>query len=244
MKQSDNNIEGYIAARKFAKGLCNEIVKNIKTGMTEWEVEDATSGVFKNNNVKQHWHMPIIGVGEGSAKLRSAYGLASSYFSKGMRVLQENDLVLIDIAPVYNDYPADYTATHVVGSNHELLALAAYAHDISQKIAEYVREGMVAADVFSWAQEQIKKKTEYMLALPPLVSMGHRLCRIPPLWQKFPESGLNYLLFKTSGPFLTSSNHTKMSGLWVIEPYIVFKERASKFETLVHIGKETEILEP
>lgn len=150
-------------------------------------------------------------------------------------------MVLIDIAPVYNDYPADYTTSHVFGSNPELEAFAAYAHDVSHRIAGHIVEGMVVADVFNWAKELIQKNPEYTLALPPLVSMGHRLCKIPPLWQKFPEAGLNYLLLKTSGPFLTSGNHTTMSGLWVIEPYIVYKERACKFETLVFVGKETKI---
>lgn len=243
MNQTDKELEGYLAARNFAKGICNETVSNIKAGMTEKEVEEVVSEVFHTNDVKQHWHMPIIGVGEGSTKLRSAFALASSYLTKGMRILQENDLVLIDIAPVYNGYPADYTTSHVMGSNPELEALAAFAHDVSHRIAGHVSEGMVVADVFFWAKELIQKNPEYTLVFPPLVSMGHRLCRMPPLWQRFPEAGLNYLLFKASGPFLTSSNNTTMSGLWVIEPYLLYKERASKFETLVYIGKETRILD-
>ena len=187
--------------------------------------------------------MPVIGVGEGSTKLKSAFGLASSYFTRHTRVLKDNDSVLIDIAPVYNGYPADYTINHVMGSNPDLEALAAYAHDVSLKIAEHLKEEMIVADVFHWAQELIEKDPDYTLAYPPFISMGHRLCRIPPLWQKFPEAGLNYLLFKTRGPFITSSNNTLMNGLWTIEPYMMRKGRAAKFEELVFIGKETVILE-
>jgi Xaa-Pro aminopeptidase len=241
---SDEDLNGYLAARSFAKAIGDEIAGNIKVGMTENEVEEAASLVFNKNGVKQHWHMPIIGVGEGSTKLKSAYSLASSYFTRHTRILRENDIVLIDIAPVYNGYPADYTINRVVGGNPDLEALAAYAHDVSIKIAEHVKEGTVVADVFSKAQELIAKKPDYTLAYPPFISMGHRLCRIPPIWQKFPEPGLNYLLFKTNGPFITSGNNTLMKGLWVIEPYLIHKERAAKFETLVFIGKETVILEP
>lgn len=240
---SDKDIEGYLAARRFARALSKEIISNIKAGMTEKEVEDAASEVFRTNDVKQHWHMPIIGVGEGSTKLKSAYALVLGYLTRHTRVVAENDIVLIDIAPVYNDYPADYTTNHVMGSNPELEALAAYAHDVSRRIAEHVSEGMVVADVFLRAKELIQKTSNYTLVYPPFISMGHRLCRIPPLWQKFPEAGLNYLLLKTSGPFLTSSNRTQMSGLWVIEPYLMHKERAVKFEELVFVGKETVILD-
>ena len=189
---SDKVLKGYLAARSFTRAIGNEIVSKIKVGMTEKEVEELASGIFKKNGVKQHWHMPVIGVGEGSTKLQS---------------------------------------------------LASYAHDVSIKIAEHVNEEMIVADVFYWAQELIGKNPDYTLAYPPFVSMGHRLCKIPPLWQKLPEAGLNYLLFKTRGPFIKSGNNTMMNGLWTIEPYIMYKERAAKFEELVFIGKETVILE-
>ncbi|MCZ7355349.1 MAG: M24 family metallopeptidase [Candidatus Methanoperedens sp.] len=243
IKLSDEDLKGYLGARNFARKIGEEIVGNIKAGMTEKEAEEVAAGVLKKNGVKQHWHMPIIGVGEGSTKLKSAYALASSYFTTHTRIVQENDIVLIDIAPVYNDYPADYSINHVIGSNPDLAALAAYAREVSMKIARHVKEGMVVAELFRWAQELIGKNPDYALAYPPFISMGHRLCRIPPLWQKFPEAGLNYLLFKISGPFITSNNNTPMNGLWVIEPYIMHKDRAAKFEQLVFIGKETIILE-
>lgn len=236
------DLKGYIASRNFTVALGEEIVNHINIGMTENELEDVVHSVFNTHGVKQHWHMPIIGVGEGSTKLKSAYSLALSSFTKHTRILKENDIVLIDIAPVYNDYPADYTINHVIGSNPGLDALVSYAHDISIKIAEHVNDEMIVADVFHWAQELIGKNTDYTLGYPPFISMGHRLCRIPPLWQKFPEAGLNYLLFNTRGPFITSSNNIRMNGLWTIEPYIIYKDRAAKFEQLVYIGKENMLL--
>jgi Xaa-Pro aminopeptidase len=242
IKLPDKDQKGYLEARDFSRAIGIEIVNNLKVGMTEKDVEEVVSGVFRKNSVKQHWHMPVIGAGEGSTKLKSAYALASSYFTRHTRILKDNDIVLIDIAPVYNGYPADYTINHVMGSNPDLEALAAYARDVSLKIAGHVKEGMVVADVFRWGRELICKNPEYTLASPPFISMGHRLCRIPPIWQKFPEAGLNYLLFKTRGPFIKSSNNTIMNGLWIIEPYIMYKDRAAKFEQLVFIGKETVIL--
>ncbi|HWQ96106.1 MAG TPA: M24 family metallopeptidase [Candidatus Methylomirabilis sp.] len=240
---SDKDLKGYLAARSFTKRIGNEILDNIKIGMTEKDVERTVYETFNKNGVKHHWHMPVIGVGEGSTKLKNAYSFALSYFGKRTRILQENDIVMIDIAPIYNDYPADYTISHVMGSNPDMEAFAAYGHDVSTRIAGHIREGMAVSDVFRWAQELIRKKPDYTLAYPVFVSMGHRLCRIPWLWQKLPEPGLNYLLFKTTGPFITASNNTIMKGLWTIEPYLIYKERATKFEKLVFIGKDTIILE-
>lgn len=240
---TDKELEGYEEARSFAKGLGKEITNSIKTGMTEKDIEDIASEVFHTNGVKHHWHMPIIGVGEGSSKLKSIYSLTSSYLTRNERVLQQDDIVLIDIAPVYNDYPSDYTINYVSGSNPDLEALAEYAQNISCQIAGYIRTGMTVADVFGHAKELIQSKPEYKLTFPPLISMGHRLCRIPSSWQSFPEPGLAYLLFRTRGPFITSGNRSPMNGLWVIEPYLMYKERAAKFEALVFVGKEAMVLD-
>lgn len=239
----DNDLQGYVEARRFAKALCKEIAGSIKAGMTEKDVEEAASGVFDAHEVKQHWHMPIIGVGEGSAKLRSTYALTSSFFTRYSRAVQENDIVLMDIAPVYKGYPSDYTAMHILGSNSELEALAAYAHDVSLKLAKYVNDKMAVADVFRYAKEYVRTTSDYTLAYPPFISMGHRICKIPPFWQNLPEPGLSYLFLKTRAPFITSNNSELMDGLWVIEPYLMHKERAAKFETLVFVGKEPLILD-
>ncbi len=239
---SDKDLEGYLAARNFARLLGKEIARNIKAGMNEKEVEDIASEIFKSHGVRQHWHMPIIGVGEGSTKLRSMYALMEGYMTRYGRILKENDIVLIDIAPVYNEYPSDYTTNHVIGHNSDLEALAAYAKDVSCQIAGYVRKGMVVADVFDYAKRLIQANSKYTLAYPPFISMGHRLCRIPPAWQNLPEPGLTYLLLRARGPFITSGNSTPMSGLWVIEPYLMQQERAAKFEALVFVGEEPVIL--
>ncbi len=159
-----------------------------------------------------------------------------------MRTVQENDIVLIDIAPVYKGYPSDYTTSYVLGSNPELEGLITYAHDVSHKIAQYASNRMAVSDVFHYARELIRTTSNYTLAYPPLISLGHRICRIDPL-EKFPESGLTHLLLKTRHPFINSSNHTLMEGLWVVEPYLMHKERASKFEELVFVGKEALILD-
>lgn len=239
---TDREMEGYLEARDFARGLGKDIVSSIRAGMTEKEIEDIAYDVFRTNGVKHHWHTPIIGAGEGSAKLKDLYSLASGYLARYSRILGENDMVLIDIAPVYNEYPSDYTICHVSGSNPDLEALAAYAQDISCRIARSVKQGVTVSDVFHRAQELIAN-SGYTLAYPPLISMGHRICRLPSPWQRLPEPGLSYLLLRARAPFIASGNNTPMSGLWVIEPYLTYKGRAAKFEALVFVGKETIVLD-
>ena len=238
---SDKDLDGYLEARRFAKVLSREIVNKIEVGMSEEDIEDIASEVFRDYDVRQHWHMPIIGVGEGSTKLSSIYALTSGFLTKHKRILQEDDLVLIDIAPVYMTYPGDYTTTHVFGNNPELETLVAYARDVSHKIAGYASNEMTVADVFRYAQELIRTTSNYTLLYPPLISLGHRLSRVHP-FEKIPEPGLSYLILKEF-PFINSSNLTPMDGLWVVEPYLMHNKRAAKFEELVYVGKESVILD-
>ncbi|MDP2845497.1 MAG: M24 family metallopeptidase [Candidatus Methanoperedens sp.] len=233
--------ERYLEARRFAKVLSKEIISNIEVGMSEKDIEDVASLVFRDHDVKQHWHAPVIGVGEGSAKMSSLYALTSGFLTKHKRILQEDDLVLIDIAPIYLTYPGDYTTTHIIGSNPELEALVTYARDISRRIAEHANNTMRVADVFRCGQELIRTTSDYRLLYPPLISLGHRLFRIHPL-EKFPEPGLSYLILKKF-PFIDSSNLTLMDGLWVVEPYLMHRERAAKFEELVFVGRKSVILD-
>ena len=233
--------EGYLKARRFAKVMSEEIINKIEIGMSEKDIEDVASLVFRDHGVKQHWHSPIIGVGEGSEKMSSLYALTSGFLTKHKRILQENDLVLIDIAPIYMTYPGDFTTTHVFGSNPELEGLVTYARDISRKIAEHANNMMKVADIFRYAQELIRTTSNYRLLYPPLISLGHRLFRIHPL-ERYPEPGLSYLILKKF-PFIDSSNLTLMNGLWIVEPYLMYKERAVKFEELVFVGRKSVILD-
>lgn len=236
-----NDLKGYLEARRFAKVISKEIISKIEIGMSEKDIEDVASLVFRDHNVKQHWHSPIIGVGEGSAKMSSLYTLTTGFLTKHKRILQENDLVLIDIAPIYMTYPGDFTTTHVFGSNPELEAFVTYARDISRKIAEHANNTMMVADVFRYAQELIRTTSNYRLLYPSPISLGHRLFRIHPL-EKFPEPGLSRLILEKF-PFIDSSNLTQMNGLWIVEPYLNHKDRASKFEELVFVGRKSEIID-
>ena len=125
--------------------------------MSEKDIEDVASSVFRDHDVKQHWHAPIIGVGEGSVKMSSLYALTIGFLTKHKRIMQENDLVLIDIAPIYMTYPRDYTTTHVFGSNLELEALVTYSRDISRKIAEHANNTMMVLLLFRSSLSRKKK---------------------------------------------------------------------------------------
>lgn len=86
-QSSDKDLDGYLEARRFAKVLSKEIVSRIEAGMSETDIEDIAAEVFRAYDVRQHWHTPIIGVGEGSTKLSSVYALTSGFLTKHKRMM-------------------------------------------------------------------------------------------------------------------------------------------------------------
>ena len=49
---SDIDLDGYLEARHFAKVLFKEIVSKIEVGMSEKDIEDIASEVFRAYNVR------------------------------------------------------------------------------------------------------------------------------------------------------------------------------------------------
>ena len=240
---NSEELKGYLDARRFAKELGDEIAGRIEVGMTERDVEKLAGEVFRAHEVKQHWHMPVIGVGSGTAKLRSNFALGMGFITGYFRKVKEDDLVLIDIAPVYNDYPADYTTMHITGKNPELEQFISFARDVAYEIAGNITFDKLARDVFNEGSELIRSRQKYKLAFPPFISMGHRLLKIPQKWQKLPEAGLMYLLLGMRGSFIKQNNNKLMDGLWIIEPYLLNNNFGAKFEVLINVDEKTEILD-
>ena len=240
---NSEELKGYLDARRFAKQLGEEVAGKIQVGMSERDVEELAGEVFRAHEVNQHWHMPVIGVGDGTSKLRNGLTLGAGFINRYFRKVEENDLVMIDIAPVHNGYPGDYTTMHIVGENPELEEFISYAREVAYEIAGNITFDKLARDVFNEGSELIQSRQKYTLAFPPFISMGHRLVKIPPTWEKLPEAGLMYLFFGKRGSFLKPNNNKLMDGLWVIEPYLLNNNLGAKFEVLIKVDEKTEILD-
>lgn len=113
------------ASQKEAKRIAFEIAEGVGPGMNEWDVHYLAKEVFQKYGINQHWHLPYIGLGPGTNKLKSTFALCKSVFHM-KRKLKANDLIMIDIAPIVGGYPSDYTISKVVGVNTEYAAQVAY----------------------------------------------------------------------------------------------------------------------
>lgn len=233
---SDADLRGYDRAQSFAKMVASTIAARVEEGMSERDATAVTNAVFKELAVRHHWHMPLVGVGEGSTKFTSAGRFLKSLVGAGERILKTGDVLFIDIAPFFEGYPSDFTLTQLYGRSDRLQHMIDSALTLTRHISTHLREDMQAGETWAWIKAEIESKCPYELRQFPISPVGHRFAKLPPSWPIFREVGTVNLLLM-GAPLLLPSSTTAMRGLWVIEPLLVDRElnRAAKTEEIVFV---------
>jgi methionine aminopeptidase len=238
---TDADLRGYDRAQSFAKHVAATVAERVELGMSERDATQVTREVFRELGVRHHWHMPVVGVAEGSMKFTSASRLLGSVVGARKRILRDGDVLFLDIAPFFDGYPSDFTLTHLYGKNDRLRALIDTALGLTRRVSEHLRDDMHAGRTWSWIKQAIESRCDYDLRQFPISPVAHRFVKLPPHWPIFREVGTVHL-FTIGAPLLLPGSTTSMRGLWVIEPLLVDRElrRAAKTEEIVFVtGSET-----
>ena len=240
---SDRDLGGFAAAEQFARDLATEIAAAAEPGMSEHDLAHLAKARFKQAGVRRHWHIPVIGLGPGSAKLRNIRSLLAGDVLARRRRLEPDDVVYVDIAPMHEGYPSDYTVTRVAGSHPSREELVSAVHALAARIVDHIGQHRDARGVWAWTVAAASIDDRFDLVEPPLVGLAHRIGIVPPTWPYVPEvTTLAYLATREPGAFLGPRNRNPMDGFWTIEPYLVSPEgRAAKHEELVFVTG-TEVL--
>jgi Xaa-Pro aminopeptidase len=143
---TDADLRGYDRAQSFAKMVARTIADRVKPGMSERDATAITYRIFQELGVRDHWHMPLVGVGEGSTKFASAGRFLKSLVGAHSRVLEEGDVLFLDIAPFFEGYPSDFTLTELYGDNARLERMIRTALELTRDVSTSLREDMVAGE--------------------------------------------------------------------------------------------------
>lgn len=80
-----------------------DVLKNVKPGMFEYELEALILGQFYRNGAQRPAFPCIVGSGINSTIL---------HYEKNRKKIEDNDLIVVDIGAEYNYYAADITRTY------------------------------------------------------------------------------------------------------------------------------------
>lgn len=88
----------------------------IRQGRTEREIEQDILNIAQNQfGIEQHWHKRIVRAGENT--------LAVFAENPPIVEVRDDDVVFVDLGPVFDNWEADIGKTYVIGSNSQKIAL-------------------------------------------------------------------------------------------------------------------------
>jgi Xaa-Pro aminopeptidase len=137
-------------ASRAADQAIENIIQNIKAGMTETEVRDMLEAEMKNIGAAGPSFQSIIASGPNSAQC---------HYGTGERVLQEGDALVMDFGCLVDNYCSDMTRTIVIGqASDKLRSVYAILKRAQQNAIDKVKPGIKASEVDYAARKYIVDK--------------------------------------------------------------------------------------
>jgi Xaa-Pro dipeptidase len=123
----------------------------IRPGLTERQVEDEIGALATREfGVGKHWHRRIVRAGRNSVTIAAD--------NPPIRTIAENDIVYVDLGPVFEAWEADIGKSYVLGDDPEKHRLVADLPRIFETVAAYYHKNpaMTGAALYAYAQQAAK----------------------------------------------------------------------------------------
>ena len=120
----------------------------IRPGVSERQVEDEIGELAAREfGVAKHWHRRLVRAGINT--------LAIASDNPPVRTIAEDDIVYVDLGPVFEAWEADIGRSYVLGNDPEKQRLVADLPRVFEKVqAHYHRDpGMTGAALYAFAQD-------------------------------------------------------------------------------------------
>ncbi|OLS63024.1 M24 family metallopeptidase [Pseudomonas putida] len=161
------DLMNYAQARTWE--AVDAIAAVIRPGMTEKEATLLGKQILVDLNMERIWHPLLVRFGANTLK-------AFNERSEGDPVLGENDIFFIDMGVVWKGHEGDAGATFTVGDDAEMIACAAAAKSLYQRVEAHWRaSGCSGVELYDFAHEQ----AEAMGWKLNLDIKGHRVSDFP-----------------------------------------------------------------
>lgn len=230
--------EGYRQSQSLAQRCAAEVAGMLQIGWTEQKTAALMETWLRDHGVKTFFHKPFVWWGD-----RTRFAKVKTYWDylPSQRSLCEDDVFILDVAPIVEGYVSDIGFSGVMGFHKEydraIKTLEALRRDIPT-LAEHCGQGR-----FLWQtlDKTIKENGwDNIHATYPFGVLGHRLHHnqntleatfIHFGWQSYWDL-LSRGLF---GQLLNKDFSGNMDGIWAIEPHIGGQDFGVKFEEILVI---------
>jgi len=138
------------SAQAKAIDLFSKIERNclIRAGVSERQIEDEIGELASREfGVEKHWHRRIVRAGPNTITIAGD--------NPPVRIIEPNDIVYVDLGPVFEAWEADVGRSYALGSDLKKNQLVADLPNIFEKVqAWYHRDpGVSGATLYAYAQD-------------------------------------------------------------------------------------------
>ena len=185
-----------LAVRTMTRNAIQRIAAAVQPGMVEEDAIEMAKDLLAEANMLRGWHDVYVRFGSNTTK---TFGAASD---PGI-VLGTDDIFLIDIGPVWEQWEGDGGDTFVTGNNPELRRCANDAKEIFHLVRRrWAEEGSTGKVLYDYASDEAQRRG-WVLNLD---LSGHRIA-------DFPHAAIY------EGP-LAETDFTPSRLMWVLEIHI------------------------
>lgn len=244
--ESARDADAFRAAQRLSYETAVTIGKELRPGWTESRAAALMGTYLKDRGVKAFFHEPYAWFGDRT-RFSGIDRLKYSQFNPTHRQLEENDVVILDVAPIVDGCVGDIGYALKCGDNPEwdrgMAFLRKLREDIPKLFSKPDRDG---ATIWNDVDKKIRDAGfDNVHQIYPFNVLGHRVRRVPlsgwalktplrfsmhSLWQILSDGFTSELL--------NSKHHGDLTGLWAIEPHIGWQGGGAKFEEILIVTKE------
>ncbi len=230
-------LAGYLKCQRLAREAVRQVASLMQPGWTEKHAASMVNAYLADKGVKSYFHRSFAWFGE-RARFDGIRGYRD--FSPSDRRLAENEIFILDVAPIFGGYTCDIGYTSCLGENPQWVAAEKFLKGLRKEIPILVSSGMAGDQLWREIDRKIKEAGyDNRHKKYPFAVLGHRVHRVPeggsPVgilnfgWQSFWSLASRGLFGQLLGPDFQGD----MTGLWAIEPHIGGPGFGAKFEEIL-----------
>jgi Xaa-Pro dipeptidase len=212
----DVRVERLLDAQAKAEQLFNEIERRalIRPGVGERQLSDEIRDLAAEMlGVTQHWHRRIVRAGENT--------LLPFKENPPDRVIVDDDIVFLDLGPVFEEWEADFGRTFVLGENAHKKAVCDALPRVWQAGRDYfaARPDITAAELFDYVVD-VARADGFDWGSP---IAGHLLGEFP--HKKIAGNGDEWYIMPGSDKPMRRRDPTGRLCHWILEIHLVDRAR-------------------
>ncbi len=149
--KQDFEIEAILKANEVTKQGLENVMRNLKAGIYEYEAEAHFDFIWKAQGLSGNSFHTIAASGKNATVL---------HYEDNNSLIQDGDLILFDLGVNYNEYASDISRTYPANGKFTERQKQLYqiVLDVQNATIEYLKPGITFADFHMFAKKELAKR--------------------------------------------------------------------------------------